>query len=76
MAAATKSLDTDFLSLRTVFEKNVINQNISSTKVLASDGQNGTFWSPSQLLGGLPTFNAFESSAGKFISLRWVKSWL
>lgn len=68
MAAATKSLDTDFLSLRTVFEKNVQNQNISSTKVLASDGQNGTFWSPSQLLGGLPTFNAFESSAGKFIA--------
>ena len=66
MAAATKSLDTDFLSLRTVFEKNVQNQNISSTKVLASDGQNGTFWSPSQLLGGLPTFNAFETSVGKF----------
>lgn len=66
MAAATKSLDTDFLSLRTVFEKNVTNQNISSTKVLASDGQNGTFWSPSQLLGALPTFNAFESSVGKF----------
>jgi hypothetical protein len=66
MAAATKSLDTDFLSLRTVFEKNLQNQNISSTKVLASDGQGGTFWSPSQLLGGLPTFNAFETSVGKF----------
>jgi hypothetical protein len=66
MAAATKSLDTDFLSLRTVFEKNVINQNVSSTKVLASDGQNGTFWSPAQALGGLPTFNAFETSVGKY----------
>jgi hypothetical protein len=66
MAAATKSLDTEFLSLRTVFEKNVQNQNISSTKVLASDGQGGTFWSPSQLLGALPTFNAFETSVGKF----------
>jgi hypothetical protein len=66
MAAATKSLDTEFLSLRTVFEKNVQNQNISSTKVLASDGQGGTFWSPPQLLGGLPTFNAFETSVGKF----------
>lgn len=66
MAAATKSLDTDFLSLRTVFEKNTLNQNISSTKVLASDGQNGTFWAAPQLLGALPTFNAFETSAGKF----------
>jgi len=66
MAAATKSLDADFLSLRTVFEKNVINQNISSTKVLASDGQNGTFWAPSQSLGALPTFNAFETLVGKF----------
>ena len=66
MAAATKSLDTEFLSLRTVFEKNVQNQNISSTKVLASDGQGGTFWSPPQLLGALPTFNAFETSVGKF----------
>jgi len=66
MAAATKSLDTDVLSLRTVFEKNIVNQNVSSTKVLASDGQNGTFWAASQLLGGLPTFNAFETSASKF----------
>ena len=66
MAAATKSVHTNFLNLRTVYEKNVSNQNTSSTKVFVSDGQGGTFWSPPQLLGALPTFNAFESSAGKF----------
>jgi len=38
MAAATKSIDTDFLSLRTVFARNTDNTKISSTKVLVADG--------------------------------------
>lgn len=66
MAAATKSLDTDFLSLRTVFVKNTENQNISSTKVLTTDGKGGLSWVASQMLGQLPTFNAFETSVQKY----------
>jgi len=61
MAASKKTLDTNFLNLRTIFAYNPDNTNISSTKVLATDGQGGTFWSPSQLLGQLPTFNAFQA---------------
>ena len=68
MAAATKSVDTNFLSLRTVYEKNVKNQNTSSTKVLASDGLGGTFWAAPQTLGALPTFNTFQTSAEKYIA--------
>jgi len=68
MAAATKSVDTNFLSLRTVYEKNVKNQNTSSTKVLVSDGLGGTFWAAPQALGALPTFNAFQTSAAKYIA--------
>jgi hypothetical protein len=66
MAAATKSIDTDFLSLRTVYTKNAGNQNISSTKVLATDGEGGTFWAAPQTLGALPTFNLVETSAGSY----------
>ena len=58
---AKKTLDTNFLNLRTVFAYNLDNTNISTTKVLASDGKDGTFWSPPQLLGQLPTFNAFQA---------------
>lgn len=58
---AKKTLDTNFLNLRTIFAYNPDNTNISSTKVLATDGQDGTFWSPPQLLGQLPTFNAFQA---------------
>ena len=68
MAAATKSIDTNFLSLRRVYAKNAGNQNISSTRVLATDGRGGTFWSPPQLLGGLPSFNVFETSVGTYIA--------
>lgn len=68
MAAATKSLDTDYLSLRTVYIKNIENQKISSTKLLVSDGQGGTFWAAPQTLGALPTFNTFETSAGSYIA--------
>jgi hypothetical protein len=60
---AKKTLDTNFLNLRTIFAYNPDNTNISSTKILATDGQDGTFWSPPQLLGQLPTFNAFETEA-------------
>lgn len=60
---AKKTLDTNFLNLRTIFAYNPENTNISSTKVLATDGQNGTFWSPPQLLGQLPTFNAFQAAS-------------
>jgi hypothetical protein len=58
---AKRTLDTNFLNLRTIFAYNPDNTNISSTKVLATDGQDGTFWSPPQLLGQLPTFNAFQA---------------
>jgi len=68
MAAATKSIDTDFLSLRTVFARNTDNTKISSTKVLTADGNGGTFWAAPQLLGSLPVFNAIETSAGKYIA--------
>ena len=60
---AKRTLDTNFLNLRTIFAYNPDNTNISSTKVLATDGQDGTFWSPPQLLGQLPTFNAFQTEA-------------
>jgi len=68
MAAATKSIDTDFLSLRTVFARNTDNTKISSTKVLVADGNGGTFWAAPQLLGSLPVFNAIETSATKYIA--------
>jgi hypothetical protein len=66
MAAATKSIDTDFLSLRTVFARNTDNTKISSTKVLVADGNGGTFWAAPQLLGSLPIFNVIETSAAKY----------
>ena len=68
MAAATKSIDTDFLSLRTVFARNTDNTKISSTKVLVADGNGGTFWAAPQLLGSLPVFNVIETSAAKYIA--------
>ena len=66
MAATSKSIDTDFLSLRTVFARNTDNTKISSTKVLVADGNGGTFWAAPQLLGSLPVFNVIETSAAKY----------
>lgn len=68
MAAATKSIDTDFLSLRTVFARNTDNTKISSTKVLVADGNGGTFWAAPQTLGSFPVFNVIETSAAKYIA--------
>ena len=63
MAATSKSIDTDFLSLRTVFARNTDNTKISSTKDLVAGG---TFWAAPQLLGSLPVFNVIETSAAKY----------
>jgi hypothetical protein len=58
-ASSKRTLDTDYITLRTVFAKLSDNRQVLSTYVLASVGDGRTYWADPSTLGGLPTFSEF-----------------
>jgi hypothetical protein len=66
MASSRKTYDTDVITLRTVFAKNVVNSNIPALRVLTADGAGGTYWAIPSSLGLNPSFNEIITSAGSY----------
>ncbi len=66
MASSRKTYDTDIITLRTVFAKNVLNSNIPALRVLTADGAGGTYWAIPSSLGGYPAFNEIITSAATY----------
>ena len=66
MASSRRTYDTDVITLRTVFAKNVVNSNIPALRVLTADGTGGTYWAIPSSLGENPAFNEIVTSAGTY----------
>lgn len=66
MASSRRTYDTDVITLRTVFAKNVVNSNIPALRVLTADGLGGTYWAIPSSLGLNPSFNQIITSAGTY----------
>lgn len=66
MASSRKTYDTDVITLRTVFAKNVVNSNIPALRVLTADGAGGTYWAIPSSLGLNPSFNEIITSAATY----------
>lgn len=66
MASSRKTYDTDVITLRTVFAKNLLNSNIPAMRVLTADGAGGTYWAIPSTLGLNPAFNEIITSAGTY----------
>ena len=66
MASSRRTYDTDVITLRTVFAKNVVNSNIPALRVLTADGTGATYWAIPSSLGGIPAFNEIITSAGTY----------
>ena len=66
MASSRRTYDTDVITLRTVFAKNVVNSNIPALRVLTADGAGGTYWAIPSSLGGNPAFNEIVTSAATY----------
>ncbi len=66
MASSRRTYDTDVITLRTVFAKNVVNSNIPALRVLTADGTGGTYWAIPSSLGQNPAFNEIITSAGTY----------
>lgn len=66
MASSRKTYDTDVITLRTVFAKNVVNSNIPALRVLTADGAGGTYWAIPSSLGVNPSFNEIITSAATY----------
>lgn len=66
MASSRRTYDTDVITLRTVFAKNVVNSNIPALRVLTADGTGGTYWAIPSSLGQNPSFNEIITSAATY----------
>ena len=66
MASSRKTYDTDSITLRTVFAKNVDNTNIPALRTLTADGAGRCYWAIPSTLGVLPAFNEIVTSAGTY----------
>lgn len=66
MASSRKTYDTDSITLRTVFAKNVDNTNIPALRTLTADGAGRCYWAIPSTLGVLPAFNEIVTSAGSY----------
>ena len=66
MASSRRTYDTDVITLRTVFAKNVVNSNIPALRVLTADGAGGTYWAIPSSLGLNPSFNEIITSAATY----------
>ena len=66
MASSRRTYDTDVITLRTVFAKNIVNSNIPALRVLTADGAGGTYWAIPSSLGENPAFNEIITSAGTY----------
>ena len=66
MASSRRTYDTDSITLRTVFAKNIDNTNIAAQRTLTADGAGGCYWAIPSTLGILPSFNQIITSAGTY----------
>lgn len=66
MASSRRTYDTDVITLRTVFAKDVVNSNIPALRVLTADGAGGTYWAIPSSLGQNPAFNEIITSGGTY----------
>lgn len=66
MASSRRTYDTDFITLRTVYAKNVDNSIIPALRALTADGSGGTTWIQPSSFGTNPSFNQIITTGGTY----------
>ena len=66
MASSRRTYNTDTITLKTVFAKDINNSNIPAQRVLTANGLGGTYWAIPSTLGLNGGFNQIVTSAGNY----------
>lgn len=66
MASSRRTVDTDFITLRTVYAKYPDDSTIPALRTLVADGKGGTEWLMPSSFGTNPSFNKIITTAGTY----------